>query len=138
MTTMMKVQAERAGRSLVRKAALPGPTHPTQELASDDDDPTAADDDDREDYDDGCESKYPLHLEMMTIMVRMLRMVVQPPYFESPDYDYTGEDANAADYGKVMIVMMISQSTLVWLRDKKQWKRSGHNSSCLFALNRPT
>ena len=75
MTTMMKVQAERAGRSLVRKAALPGPTHPTQELASDDDDPAAADDDDREDDDDGCESMYSLHLR-------------------ARDDDYSGEDAN--------------------------------------------
>ena len=65
-------------------------------------------------------------------------MVVQPPYFEPSDYDYTAEDVAAADYGKVMTLMMTSQSTLVWLRDKKQWKRSGHNSSCLFALNRPT
>ena len=45
---------------------------------------------------------------MVTILVRMLMMVVQLPYFESSDYDYTGEDTAAADYGKVMIVMMIS------------------------------
>ena len=75
MTTMMKVQADRAGRSLVRRAALPGPTHPTQELASDDDDPAAAADDEREDDDDGCESMYPLHLR-------------------ARNDDYNGENAN--------------------------------------------